>query len=300
MIVEQPPVRIVLQPWGSTDLGPWSKVHRTGAAVGELWFERGPGAEPDNALLLKLLFTSEPVSIQVHPDDTFARSIGLAHGKTVAWYILSAAPGALVGVGLKRRLTVPELRASIEDGSIASQIAWVPVKKDDVVFVPAGAIHAIGSGLVVAEIEFGCDATFRLFDPGRDRELHVYNATHAAHPGPVGGLAEGVALGEGRTLLVNCPQFVLERIDLASGSTWTLMADHETWLLGLDGGAVIGQTEMSMGQAIYLESDHTDITIGPAGLRGLVAYAGGGCVAPLLQRTDRGLARQALTSEARP
>jgi mannose-6-phosphate isomerase len=92
---------------------------------------------PDPALLLKLLFTKEPLSIQVHPNDAFAQSIGLGHGKTEAWYILSATPGAKIAVGLKRQLTTPQLRASIEDGSISDLVQWHRVLKDDVIFVPA-------------------------------------------------------------------------------------------------------------------------------------------------------------------
>ena len=100
---------------------------------------------PTPALLLKLLFTSEPLSIQVHPDDAFARSIGLPNGKTEAWYILSAVPDAKIAVGLKRRITPHELRASIRDGSIVDLVQWRPVSKGDIIFVPAGTIHAIGA-----------------------------------------------------------------------------------------------------------------------------------------------------------
>src|SRR5207247_461750 len=103
--------------------------------------------------LLKLLFTAQPLSIQVHPDDTLARSIGLPNGKTEAWYVLSAAPGARIALGLKRALTAVQLRAAIGDGSIAQVVQWRPVAKDDVIFVSAGTIHAIGAGLVVAEIQ---------------------------------------------------------------------------------------------------------------------------------------------------
>src|SRR6188474_3248997 len=110
-------MRAVRKPWGSTDLLPWSEVKADGAAVGELWFQRPDADAPASALLLKLLFTTEPLSIQVHPDDAFAHSVGLANGKTEAWYILSATPEAQVAVGLKRQLTAVQLRASIEDGS---------------------------------------------------------------------------------------------------------------------------------------------------------------------------------------
>src|ERR1700743_3377579 len=120
--MERALVRPQPKPWGSTDLRPWSRASTSEGRIGELWFERpglasGP-ASSKTALLLKLLFTTEPLSIQVHPDDTFARSIGLANGKSEAWYILSAAPDARVGVGLKHKVTREQLRASIRNGSV--------------------------------------------------------------------------------------------------------------------------------------------------------------------------------------
>ena len=167
MTVEHACTRVVSKPWGSTDLLPWSDIQPDDVAIGELWFQRPDANAPASALLLKLLFTKEPLSIQVHPNDAFAHSIGLVNGKTEAWYVLSATPEAEVAVGLKRQLTTAELRASIEDGSIADLIQWSPARKGDVIFVPAGTIHAIGPGLVLAEIQQRSDTTFRLFDHGR-------------------------------------------------------------------------------------------------------------------------------------
>lgn len=182
--IEHACIRVVRKPWGSTDLRPWSEIDDDGNAIGELWFQRAAIGAPEPALLLKLLFTKEPLSIQVHPDDAFAQSIGLAHGKTEAWYVLAAAPGAAVAVGLKRQLTAEQLRASIEGGSISDLVRWRRVAKDDVIFIPAGTIHAIGAGLVIAEIQQRSDTTFRLFDHGRRRELHVDNAVAAATAAP--------------------------------------------------------------------------------------------------------------------
>ena len=89
MAIEHASVQVAHKPWGVADLHPWSRIDASGDAVGELWFQRADKDAPSPALLLKLLFTSEPLSIQVHPDDAFARSIGLPNGKTEAWYILS-------------------------------------------------------------------------------------------------------------------------------------------------------------------------------------------------------------------
>ena len=104
MAIEHASVQVARKPWGVTDLHPWSRIDVSGDPVGELWFQRTDTKAPLPTLLLKLLFTSEPLSIQVHPDDEFARSIGLPNGKTEAWYILAAVPGARVALGLKRHL----------------------------------------------------------------------------------------------------------------------------------------------------------------------------------------------------
>lgn len=152
MAIEHASVLVARKPWGVADLRPWSSIDVSGDPVGELWFQRADKNASVPALLLKLLFTREPLSIQVHPDDEFARSIGLPNGKTEAWYILVAIPGARVALGLKRHLTPQELRAAISDSSIAGLTQWRPVSKGDIIFVPAGTIHAIGAGIVLAEI----------------------------------------------------------------------------------------------------------------------------------------------------
>ncbi|MGY4326231.1 mannose-6-phosphate isomerase class I [Bradyrhizobium sp. LB7.2] len=167
MTIEHAIVRARPKPWGSLDLRPWSQTSTGDGPIGELWFERPGLAAPKTALLLKMLFTTEPLSIQVHPDDAFAHSIGLANGKTEAWYIVSAVPGAQVAVGLDYPRSAAELRTAVTDGSIADIVHWQPVHPGDVIFIPAGTIHAIGAGIVLVEIQQHSDATFRLFDYGR-------------------------------------------------------------------------------------------------------------------------------------
>ena len=203
-----------------------------------------------------------------------ARSVGMPHGKTEAWYILSAAPHAKVAVGLKWRPTSQQLRTAIEDGSIADMIFWRHVQSGEVVFVPAGTIHAIGPGLIIAEIQQRSDATFRLFDFGRRRELHVDNAVAVAHAGSADAQTESRRLTDARTLLIACPYFVLERIDLAPESNWVLNAVSETWLLVLDGHARVGSMNLSIGETAFLEADRATIQVGADRFSGLVAYLG--------------------------
>ena len=146
MAVERAHGHAFPKPWGVADLRPWSNARHDGEAIGEIWYERPAGAAADFSLLLKLLFTSQPLSIQVHPDDAFAASTGMARGKSEAWYVLGATPEARIALGLKQRISPRQLRDAIDDGSIESLIAWRAVSPGDVIAVPAGTIHAIGAG----------------------------------------------------------------------------------------------------------------------------------------------------------
>jgi len=283
MAIEHAAVQVARKPWGVGDLHPWSSIDVVGDPVGELWFRRTHKHAPIPALLLKLLFTSEPLSIQVHPDDEFARSIGLPNGKTEAWYVLAAAPGARVALGLKRRLTPHALRAAIRDGSIANLTQWRPVAKGDIIFVPAGTIHAIGAGIVLAEVQQRSETTFRLFDYGRQRELHEECAVAASDAGPVQAQSDPRRLTAARTALITSQHFVIERIDLPANSNWALNADRETWILAIEGRALIGVTSISVGDAVFIEDDRTGIEVGAGGMSGLMAYPGPDPVTTLLE-----------------
>lgn len=283
MPIERASVRVAHKPWGVSDLRPWSSIDATDHAVGELWFERVDKNASISALLLKVLFTSEPLSIQVHPDDTFARAIGMPNGKSEAWYIISAKPDAKIGVGLKYQVTPQELRAAIRDGSIVDLVQWRPVAKGDVIFIPAGTIHALGAGIVLAEIQQHSDATFRLFDFGRGRELHEDNAVAVANVWPLRSTGSATRFTSERTVLVASRYFVFEKLDLPAGSSWALIAERETWILVLDGRAAIGLAAVSVGQAIFVSGDLASIEVGANGLTALVAYPAAEPVASLLQ-----------------
>ena len=300
MVVERASADLLPKPWGVLDLRPWSDARHDGGAIGEIRYER-PIAAAESALLLKLLFTKQPLSIQVHPNDALAHEMGLPRGKSEAWYILSAAPGAQVALGLNRRLTPQQLRDAVDDGSISDFVRWRTVAPADTVIVPAGTIHAIGAGLVIAEIQQRSDTTFRLFDYDRQRELHVEQAIAAADAGPVGpevglGVLLEAGLGAGpevlagrpadaRTLLVANAHFVFERLDLEADSAWRLDAERETWLLVVCGGARVGSFDLAPGDAVFAQADRTAIHPGATGMVGLVAYTGASPLPHLLQRS---------------
>jgi len=286
MAIERARADAIPKPWGVLDTHPFRKASIGEGAIGEIWYERDGADELAPSLLLKMLFTSQPLSIQVHPDDAYAKSMGQRNGKTEAWYILSAAPDAKIALGLKAHLTSRQLREAIHDGSIANLVAWKPVFAGDSFFVPAGTIHAIGAGLVLAEIQQRSDATFRIFDYGRNRELHVDHAVAVSDAGPADLHVNQTRVSLERTQVISNKLFVMERIELAPHSAWHLETDRETWLLGVTGDASVGLFPVAPGDAIFVQSDRLDIRVGSTGFVALVSYTGGPPLPRLLTRIE--------------
>ena len=182
----------VEKPWGRHDLWPgFDDAPADGPAIGEVWFQAPKGVgEDDPELLIKYLFTSQKLSVQVHPDDVEARARGYERGKSEAWQILSADPHATIGLGMLKPMTKDELRASAEDGSIEHLMDWKSVQAGQFWYSPAGMIHAIGPGLVLVEIQQNVDLTYRLYDYGSDRELHLKDGVAVADPVPFRAAAQ--------------------------------------------------------------------------------------------------------------
>ena len=138
-------------------------------------------------LMIKFLDTAQWLSVQVHPDDAYAQIHEAESGwlgKAEAWVVLEAAPDAQVIYGVKHPVTRAELRAAALDGSIQELLNFVPVQKGDVIYVPPGTIHALGPGLLVYEVSQRSDLTYRLYDYGRGRELHMEKALDVARMEP--------------------------------------------------------------------------------------------------------------------
>ena len=216
--------RYVEKPWGRTELPPMFEAAE-GQRIGEVWFT-GAG---EQVLLAKYLFTSERLSIQVHPNNDQARARGLERGKSECWYILDAEADATLGLGLKRHVPPDELRAAALDGSIEQLLDWRSVRAGDFFLVPAGTIHAVGAGITLLEFQQNSDVTYRLYDYGRPRELHLEDgiAVAAAEPYP-DSLAQHLSAGELRTL-VDGPQFVLVHSDKDA------LEDRQRWVMPLEG-----------------------------------------------------------------
>jgi mannose-6-phosphate isomerase len=225
----------VEKPWGRTALPPMFDPP-AGERIGEVWFTDGA----ELPLLAKYIFTSERLSIQVHPNDAQARERGLPQGKSECWYILEAEPGATLGLGLKREVDKDELRAAALDGSIEQLMDWRPVAPGDFVFVPSGTIHAIGAGISLLEFQQNADVTYRLYDYGRPRELHLDDSVAVATAKPFeGGLVQHLSAEEQRTL-VDGPHFTLALTHedaFAGRQRWVMPLDGEVHSAGASAGS---------------------------------------------------------------
>ncbi len=168
--------RQVGKPWGRRRL-PDVFLPALDQPVGEVWFI----GEAHSPLLAKYLFTSEKLSVQVHPNDEQARIRGHGSGKAECWFVLDAEPGALIGIGLRNKISTDALRRAALDGSVEQLIDWRPVAAGDFFFVPPGTIHAIGAGISLLELQQNSDVTYRLYDYGRGRDLHLDDGIAVAH-----------------------------------------------------------------------------------------------------------------------
>ena len=162
----------VEKPWGRHDLWPgFDDQPEDQPPIGEIWFQQPGDTTPD--LLIKYLFTSQPLSVQVHPNDEQAHARGLPRGKDECWNILAAHEGSTIALGTKHPVDEDRLRGSAIDGSIQDLLDWKPVSAGDFLYCPSDTIHAIGGGLTVIEIQQNSETTYRLYDYGSDRELHL-------------------------------------------------------------------------------------------------------------------------------
>jgi mannose-6-phosphate isomerase len=243
--------QFVSRVWGWNDLNPWYDHLAEREPIGEVWltgdecevasgpqigkslrdvFIEAPDAmlgksapAAESPLLIKMIFAREKLSVQVHPDDRLAQKYGQPRGKTECWYALDAEPYAQVALGLVPDTTMEQIKTGIEDGSLERSLAMVPVKAGDMIYVDAGTVHAIWPGSVLLETQQNCDLTYRLYDYGRGRELHVEKSMEAlrlltrARKVPAEVLAD-------RTILVDSEYFRVERIPVEVSRSSTTLA----------------------------------------------------------------------------
>ena len=238
--------RYVEKPWGRTWLPPMFDAPAN-ERVGEVWFTNGA----DLPLLAKYIFTSERLSIQVHPNDEQARARGLTQGKTECWYILQAEPGATLGLGLKRTLSPEELRAAALDGSIEQLMDWRPVRTGDFFFVPAGTVHAIGAGISLLEFQQNSEVTYRLYDYGRPRELHLDDGVAVSRPEPYPDELAQHLSDDAERMLVDGPHFTLIH------TKRDVLQDRERWVMPLDGTVRSGADAAGAGECLLVKAEAT-------------------------------------------
>ena len=261
----------VEKPWGRHDLWPgFANPGADEAAVGEIWFDAP--SERDAPLLVKYLFTSERLSIQVHPGNDAARAAGYPQGKDEAWVILHAEPGAVIALGTKQTVSAETLRQAAGDGSIESLVDWKPVEAGDVIYVPAGTVHAIGAGITLIEVQQNVDLTYRLYDYGRPRPLHLDAGIAVSDPQPFINEARHVDLGSGRSILLESPNFIIEQWQ--GQATQTIERDkNPIWLVPVTGTAWVDGTRITAGECWIVDTGCRIETREDTKL--LLAYQGG-------------------------
>lgn len=224
--------------WGFNNLSPWYDYKTDGEPIGEVWLTgemcaaaTGPlkgqslkeitvahgeallgagRAGQEFPLLVKVLFPKEKLSVQVHPDDALAQKYGEPRGKTECWYALDAQPGADVALGIKPGTPIEEVRTAIKQSRLEELLVSVPVNKGDMIFVDAGTVHAIGPGAVLLETQQTSDLTYRMYDYGRPRELHLEKSFEAMRLATGSGKMTPKKVN-GHSILIDQKYFCVER-----------------------------------------------------------------------------------------
>ena len=280
--------------WGVETLPKWYPQPVAGKPVGEAWLtaescvvdagalegvslaeltRRYPeafagGASAGFPLLIKTLFPREKLSVQVHPNDAQAGALGLGRGKTECWYVLSAEPGAELALGFREEISAEQIRAAIADGTLESKLRYLPVKAGDMVFVDAGTVHSIGPGMVVLETQEYSDITYRLYDFGRPRELHVDAGLAVTRTTSSAGLVAPVAM-DGFMRLVASDYFVVDRFALSGAATPLGLGNRMQMLFALGEGASVesgaGSVKLDPWRVVVLPAEGVEYALRGAG-----------------------------------
>ena len=279
----------VERPWGVRDLAPVYPEHRRDKPVGEVWLT-GDGNRVANGplagrtlgelcrqygralvgesareterfpLLIKFLFPREKLSVQVHPDDEAARRAGEACGKTECWYVLQADPGAQVALGLKPGVTREQLARAIQEVRAEELLNWVDIYAGEMIYVDAGTVHTIGPGSILVETQQNSDTTYRLYDYGRPREIHVERGLAATKE----STRAGKVRHDGATLVASSC-FVVEKFALSE--TRCFEAAHAPQIfVALEGAGAIedaSPANFSRGQALVVPASVAQVRIRP-------------------------------------
>lgn len=256
--------RGVEKPWGRSAL-PAGFPDFSGRRIGEIRYEAPDGSPMP--LLVKYIFTSERLSIQVHPSNAQAAERGLPAGKSECWYIVSAEPGAVLGLGTREPIEAAALRAAALDGSIEALIDWKPVAPGDFFYLPAGTVHAVGAGVTLVEIQQNADVTYRLYDYGRPRELHVDDAVAVARSGVYAADLWSRAATRAGPLLTENMDF---SVYLVTDARSVGAVRGGLWVAPLEGAATSGDVCARFGECLWVD-DGSSLVFAP----GTVAIVAG-------------------------
>ena len=226
-------------------------------------------------LLIKFIDAKADLSVQVHPDDEYARVHENSYGKTEAWYILDCDEGAELIYGFNKELTAEEFKNSIADNTFLNFVNKVKVKKGDVFFISAGTLHAIGSGILLAEVQQNCNTTYRVYDynrmvNGKPRELHVEKAidvTDTVPPTRNGDPDSApVVMGDATAqALCRCEFFKMDTLQINGSHTIAVNEESFVSLLVLNGEATLSANSESLslaaGDSIFLSADCGNVEI---------------------------------------
>ena len=239
------PTRAVAKPWGR-DVLPAPFAAPAGVRIGEIWFEP-PACLPE--VLVKYIFTSENLSVQVHPDDAEAAAAGARdRGKEECWLVIAAEPGARLGVGFEHPVDAETMRAAALDGSIERLIAWYPVGPGDFFYIPAGTVHAIGAGISLIEIQQNSDITYRLYDYGRPRQLHLDAAIAVAKGQPHDPALRRHVPARGTVTLADGRSFRADRLDGVPDAALAAAYPGAVLVVPRHGTVTIGDTVIAPGE----------------------------------------------------
>ena len=243
------PTRMVEKVWGRDILpAPFSVAGSDSKRIGEIWFE--PSPETDQ-LLVKYLFTSEKLSVQVHPSDEQAPAGG--SGKEECWLVLDAEPDARLAIGFAQDITSDAMRAAALDGSIENLLVWHTAKAGDFFYLPAGTVHAIGPGLSLIEIQQNSDITYRLFDYGRPRDLHLEQGMAVAHGTPHDPDLRRSLGVSGNAQLVDGPHFRLDRVAGSPPAEVLARYSGNVLIIPLAGSVSLGEMCIGAGECGWTE-----------------------------------------------
>lgn len=295
------------RPWGTQDLSPIYPNHRFEEKIGEAWLSgddckvaNGPftgktlaqlseqyqrelvGEAARDArrfpLLLKFLFPHEKLSVQVHPDDKQALRVGQPWGKTECWYVAHAKPGAQIALGLKPGVMVAQLEEAIHQNRAEEVLNWINVYAGDMIYVAGGTVHTLGPGSVIVETQQQSDTTYRLYDYGRPRELHLKDGMAAVkekvksgkvlRPAP----AESASGKSRRSRLVAAPYFVVDMFETKEPLSLATRDDSDTKsvqiLVAVEGCGVIEApgaepVTLAKGDAVIIPASFEEFAIRP-------------------------------------